>query len=344
MVTVLVVPDGAADPLGPDPTCLEAARTPQLDRLAGQGRLELVATIPAGLAPGTEVGLPSLLGVRLDAPLARGLLEAAAAAIAVEAEQGAWRLDRPVGETADAAAMDTAVRPLGARVHPLAGHRTLLVGPRRWGDAPPGPHHSDRPLDDLATGVFATIARLTCAWPWGRLPVEEPANVPTLLGRPVTVVAAGGAPDGIARLLGCQVTDAQPESVTADAGADQVVVVHRPGPDDAAHARNRAAKIAALEAVDTLIGRLAAIVVRRGGALIVCPDHGCDPATGRHTAGPVPALVWRSTAAGRAEGAVHGGWARGPEGAAGSRLTERAVATLEAVPARVLLAAREAVA
>lgn len=327
MVTVLVVPDGAAEPLGTGPTCLEAARTPLLDRLAAEGLLQRVATIPDGLVPGTEVGLPSLLGVRLDAPLPRGLVEATAAGVELEPGQGAWRLDRPVGETADAAALDAAVRPLGARVHPLGGHRTLLVGPAGWGHAPPGPHQTDRALDDVATGPFAAIAGLTRTWPWGGVFGEELPDVPALLDRPITVVAAGGAPAGIARLLGCQVTDGEPETVTAGAAAGEVVVVHRPEPDDAAHARDRAGKIAALEAVDALTGRLAAIVERRGGELIVCPDHGCDPATGRHTAGPVPSLRWPASSSGSPR-----------------RFTERAVAGLEPVRAPSLLAAREAVA
>lgn len=344
MVTVLVVPDGAADPLGAGPTCLQAAPTPALDRLAREGQLLRVATIPGGLAPGTEVGLASLLGADLDAPLPRGLVEAAAAGVGLAPGEAAWRLDRRVGETADAAGMDAAVRPLGGRVHPLEDHRALLVGPACWGAAPPGPHQTDRPLEDLASGAFATIARLTGAWPWGGLPTREPADVPTVLGRPVTVVAAG-APAGIARLLGCQVTGAPAESAIADAGADEVVVVHCPGPDDAAHARDRAAKIAALEAVDALTGRLAAVVARRGGELIVCPDHGCDPATGRHTADPVPALHWLATeAAAQPRGTLEGGWARGPGGASGSRLTEQAVMALEPVAARVLLAGREVLA
>ncbi len=65
--------------------------------------------------------------------------------------------------------------------------------------------------------------------------------------------------------------------------------MHVPDPDDAAHARDRAGKVAALERVDALAGRLAA----QADLLVVCPDHGCDPATGAHTADPVPALVWR---------------------------------------------------
>jgi hypothetical protein len=48
----------------------------------------------------------------------------------------------------------------------------------------------------------------------------------------------------------------------------------------------------------------------------VCPDHGCDPATGEHDAAPVPCVIWRagsSRAAGRA------------------RFTERAVADIPIV-------------
>jgi 2,3-bisphosphoglycerate-independent phosphoglycerate mutase len=51
----------------------------------------------------------------------------------------------------------------------------------------------------------------------------------------------------------------------------------------------------------------AALAAIAGGSLAVCPDHGCDPATGEHDDEPVPHLRWPD--------------ANGPAG----RLTERAV-------------------
>jgi 2,3-bisphosphoglycerate-independent phosphoglycerate mutase len=76
------------------------------------------------------------------------------------------------------------------------------------------------------------------------------------------------------------------------AGATRVVV-HVGGPDEAAHRRDRAAKVAAIERADReLIGPLAEALRAAGGTLRVCPDHGCDPATGAHDGAPVPCLDW----------------------------------------------------
>jgi 2,3-bisphosphoglycerate-independent phosphoglycerate mutase len=90
------------------------------------------------------------------------------------------------------------------------------------------------------------------------------------------------------------------------------VVVHVGAPDVAGHARDRAAKVEAIERADRdVIAPLAAALRRVGGTLRVCPDHGCDPATGLHDATPVPCLDWPA-----------------PGAEAGGRLTERAVAAL----------------
>jgi 2,3-bisphosphoglycerate-independent phosphoglycerate mutase len=62
---VIIVPDGAAD----DPqeslggkTPLEAAATPNLDRISVEGRQGLVRTVPQGMEPGSDVAQMSLLG------------------------------------------------------------------------------------------------------------------------------------------------------------------------------------------------------------------------------------------------------------------------------------------
>jgi 2,3-bisphosphoglycerate-independent phosphoglycerate mutase len=62
---VIVVPDGAADEpieqLG-GKTAFEAAQIPNIDRIAMEGRLGIVRTVPAGLEPGSDVAQMSLLG------------------------------------------------------------------------------------------------------------------------------------------------------------------------------------------------------------------------------------------------------------------------------------------
>ncbi len=62
---VIIVPDGAADePLDvfEGKTPLEAAETPNMDRISIEGRQGLVRTVPDGLEPGSDVAQMSLLG------------------------------------------------------------------------------------------------------------------------------------------------------------------------------------------------------------------------------------------------------------------------------------------
>ena len=66
------------------------------------------------------------------------------------------------------------------------------------------------------------------------------------------------------------------------------VVVHVGAPDEAAHERDAGAQGRRARARSTreLIAPLARAVRAAGGTLTVCPDHGCDPATGAHDATP----------------------------------------------------------
>jgi 2,3-bisphosphoglycerate-independent phosphoglycerate mutase len=198
------------------------------------------------------------------------------------------------------------------RVLPLAGHRLLVVG------APP-----------LPAAVRAAGLR---GWPEGE-------RLPAVLDESTVVIAASGAAVGAARLLGAAAvapagatgdtdTDLRAKvaaAVRAIAGGARRVVVHVGAPDAAAHRRDAAAKVAALERIDAeLVGPLAHAIAAAGGTLRVCPDHGCDPATGAHDGAPVPVLDWPGDGA-------------GPRG----RLTERAAAGL---PVREPEAVLEAIA
>ena len=82
MKTLLLVPDGAADdPIAElnNKTPLEAARTPNLDKLAGKGKVGSVLTVPEGMYPGSDVANMALLGYDpAKYYTGRGPLEAAA--------------------------------------------------------------------------------------------------------------------------------------------------------------------------------------------------------------------------------------------------------------------------
>lgn len=62
---VIIVPDGAAgeplEELGYK-TALQAAETPNMDKVSAQGRQGLVRTVPTGLEPGSDIAQMSLLG------------------------------------------------------------------------------------------------------------------------------------------------------------------------------------------------------------------------------------------------------------------------------------------
>jgi 2,3-bisphosphoglycerate-independent phosphoglycerate mutase len=326
MVTLVLVPDGAAEPRAGDrPSSLEQADTPALDWLARQGTCRRARTVPPGLDPGTETGLPALLGTPVVAAPPRGRAEAAAAGLAVGQGEAAWRLDHappsPVTDD-ELAALDATLGRLGARVERLDGHRMVLVGPAAWGDAPPGPHQTSEPLASLAIDVWADVvvltgeaiassgsereARETVVWPWGRAGSDwaRPSLVPP---EDVTLVTCGRAAAGLGHLLGCEVLTAEREAVveTAVCAPGRVVVVHDPAADEAAHARDRAGKIAALERFDAELVAPLTAGAGHWDAVVTCPDHGTDPKDGAHSGEPVPAVAWspgrEQPAAGRRE-------------------------------------------
>jgi 2,3-bisphosphoglycerate-independent phosphoglycerate mutase len=322
--SVLVILDGASEPLGDAPTSLERARTPVLDGLAAQGAVTALRTVPRGLRAGSEAAIPGLLGWVPDAALDRGAIEAAAHAIEVGQGQRAWRVDRRdranAAETAPVLERLLAERlPRGRdgrahRVHHIGGHRMLVVG--RDSTSTLGAELLGIELRSGLLGVELEV------WPAGATP-------PRVLGEDTVVIGARGAAIGIARLMGARTvvpagatgrpgSDIAAKAAAAlaamDAGAARVVV-HVGTPDEAAHELDPEAKVAAIETADALLlGPLADALRARGGTLRVCPDHGCDPATGEHDDMPVPCLDWPAPASAPASASASGG-----------RLTERTI-------------------
>src|SRR4051794_41433035 len=92
---VLVILDGAAEPIWPWPSTLEEAHMPALDALCDRGAVARVATTPTGLRPGSEAGIPTLLGAPPAGPGGRGPIEAAAARLDVPGGAGARRAGPP---------------------------------------------------------------------------------------------------------------------------------------------------------------------------------------------------------------------------------------------------------
>jgi 2,3-bisphosphoglycerate-independent phosphoglycerate mutase len=284
---ILIILDGAAEPLWPWPSTLEEARMPALDVLCDRGAVARVATTPEGLQPGSEVGIPTLLGAPPSAPVDRGLIEAAAAGIDVPAGASAYRIDlhHPDGRravTAEALLLApelTSALPQHDVQH-LKGHRFLAVGAQR-------------------PELGAVAALDTHVW-------EDGAGLDPALDPSTVVIAAPGAASGCGRLLGATVVN--PKGATGDVGSDlaakagaalhalrdgaRTVVVHVGGADEAAHHRDRLGKRAMLEAADTdVIGPLARAAAVHGAAIAVTSDHATCVETGRHHGDPVPAVV-----------------------------------------------------
>ena len=289
MVAVLVIPDGAAQPLRRGvPTALQAARMPVLDALAATGEVARVAVTPAGVPAGSEAGVPALLGHAPSRALGRGRIDAAGYGVPVPRGMVPWRADvlREDGSRASAGMARLIAAALGGGwTH---GHRLVLFAPE--GSAPAGGASVGAPAGGAGVRVWADGARL-------RRSLDETT----------VVVAARGAAAGCARLLGAALV--VPPGATGDVDTDlnakaraavdaiergaRRVVVHVGAPDEAAHRGDTGAKVAALEALDgALLAPLSDAVARAGGTLAVCPDHGTDPFDGTHDAGPVPALRW----------------------------------------------------
>jgi 2,3-bisphosphoglycerate-independent phosphoglycerate mutase len=283
VVAALVIPDGAAQPLRRgEATALAAARTPVLDVLAASGEVARVAVTPAGVSAGSETGVPALLGHAPTRALGRGRIDAAGYGVPVPSGLVPWRADvlREDGSRATAGMARMIAAALGgAWTH---GHRLVLFAPE--GSAPAG------------GGAHAGVR----VWPDG-------AALPRVLDETTVVVAARGAAAGCARLLGAALV--VPPGATGDVDTDlhakaraavdaiergaQRLVVHVGAPDEAAHRRDAAAKVRALEALDAvLLAPLRDAVARARGTLAVCPDHGTDPLDGAHDVAAVPALRW----------------------------------------------------
>jgi 2,3-bisphosphoglycerate-independent phosphoglycerate mutase len=352
VVDVLVILDGASEPLGEGPTSLERARTPVLDTLAREGELSAVRTVARGLPVGSETAIPALLGWVPDVPVDRGAVEAAAHGIEVGEGERAWRVDRRDRMDAQATARQLAhvvAKRVPARrgasrgrVYHLSGHRMLVVGPD-----PERTLGGELLQVTLRSGRFS---RELSVWPAGAIP-------PRVLDRGTVVIGARGAATGIARLMGAGTI--VPPGATGRPGTDLAakavaaleliaagkahhedderparydirrVVVHVGAPDEAAHERDTTAKVAAIEAADAqLLAPLAEALRACGGSLDVCPDHGCDPATGEHDGAPVPYLRWMADGTSDGENRSGAGSAASTGNVSGARLTERAVQSL----------------
>src|SRR6266480_2921058 len=169
MKYLVFVPDGCADvPLEEleGRTPLEAARMPNLAKLAARGEVGRAAVIPPGLPPGSDVGNMAILGYDPAAyHTGRAPIEAAALGLKLRPDQVAYRCNLVTigadGTMVDFAgghpSSEAAAEVIGALqselgtdevvFHPGVQYRHILVAPGDWSDAECVPPHdlSDKP-------------------------------------------------------------------------------------------------------------------------------------------------------------------------------------------------------
>lgn len=172
-------------------TPLQVADIPHIRRVAGVGRVQMVQTVPAGLAPGSDVANMGLLGYNaLENYTGRAAIEAAGARLPLEPSDVAYRtnlvtidaghmLDYSAGDISSEeahaliGALNTAVSRAGLKFHGGVSYRHLLIwrdGPTELKVMPPheisgqavaehlpaGPRQDEaRALMDLSRHVFA---------------------------------------------------------------------------------------------------------------------------------------------------------------------------------------------
>ncbi|MDQ6928643.1 MAG: cofactor-independent phosphoglycerate mutase [Actinomycetota bacterium] len=245
MKYVVCVPDGASDEPLPElgnRTPLEAAALPNLSALAARGEVGRAATIPAGMAPGSDVGNLSILGYDpARYHTGRAPIEAAAMGVHLDPDQVAYRcnlvtlaadgtmVDFAGGHpsTADAgeviAALQSELGDDEISFHAGVQYRHILVAPASWEAAdcvpphdltgkpavlPTGPAASRlRALMDASreiVGASALVANQVWFWGQGRRPVLP--NFTTMHGARAGLVSAVDLVRGLGVLAGIPVT------------------------------------------------------------------------------------------------------------------------------------------
>jgi 2,3-bisphosphoglycerate-independent phosphoglycerate mutase len=183
MKYIIILGDGMAD----DPierlggrTPLQAARKPNMDRIACEGRCGLLQSIPEGMSPGSEVANLGVMGYDVAAVYqGRGVLEAAAMGVEVGPDEIAMRCNLICAENgriknhsaghisseeaAELLKAMQAIAPEKLRFHPGVSYRHVFIGHGLEPDlicAPPH-DHPDEPLEDLMIKPAVEAARPT---------------------------------------------------------------------------------------------------------------------------------------------------------------------------------------
>lgn len=361
---VVLIVDGMGDLPVPElhgKTPLEAAFTPNLDRLASAGLHGQIDPIAPGVVPNTDSGTGMLMGMRPEHAdrLRRGPVEAAGAGaslkpgdVAMRAnfasveeldgqivvkDRRAGRIERDVPRLMQVLEQIPAPVGIHYQLVPTDQHRAVLVfsGPQldaAISDTDPGDNFLPAPLlrsEALRPEAGATADRLNAYLEevrlrlqqhevnrqrvqQGKLPANalitrgagaamEIGNVITQAGLSAAVVSGCNTVRGLGSLFGFTTlrdpkftakrdTDIEAKIAAAMAALQNhdIVFVHLKAPDLCAHDQEPLAKMEILQRFDSAIAPLL-----EANVVVACAaDHSTDSNSGKHTADPVPALLY----------------------------------------------------
>jgi len=357
---VLVVLDGLGGLPHPDTgkTELETARTPNLDALAAESSLGLMAPVGEGITPGSGPAHLALFGFDpVEKLIGRGVLSALGVGYDLQPGDLAARLnlacfdeqglvsDRRAGRPSDEVARGL-VEKLNAQLEAPEGtevtlipekeHRVVLVMRGRGLNAELSDTDPQReglaavPVSPLVPEASGTAALVQSVLDQARTILEgEVANgflargFATYEQYPgyeerfgLRAVACAKYPmyRGVARLAGMDIPGA-PESTAgtvdmleAEIGDHDFAFVHFKDTDSKGHDGDFDGKVGAIEEIDALIPRIAAVA---DGALVVTGDHSTPAIYREHSWHHVPLLIrspWcRPTAESFGESSCRGG-------------------------------------
>jgi 2,3-bisphosphoglycerate-independent phosphoglycerate mutase len=334
-------------------TSLEAARIPNLDRLAREGRVGLVRNVPPGMEPSSAIACMSVLG--FDPALyyaGRGPIEALSMGIELRPGEAALRCNLVTVEDGVMVSHSAGFIP-SHESHPLIeavaaelsdgrvafhsglGYRhvvtvkdgeqlldTHCTPPHDIPGRPVADHLPHGPEGALLGDLMERSKRLLQDHPvnrgrrqrgdlpatqiWLFWPGLQAVRMPSFeesYGRRAAVTSAVDLLKGLARQAAMDlldipgVTDGSDNDYAAqmkgglEALAERdVVFVHVEAPDEAGHAGNAMGKVAAIEAIDSLM--VSQALERDDLRLLVLPDHPTPLELRTHADEPVPFVLW----------------------------------------------------
>ncbi len=359
MKYVVVILDGAAGWPLPElggRTTLQAASTPNLDRMAREGITGLAQTVPEGMEPSSSAACTSILGYDPVADfVGRGAIEAASMGVELAEDEVALRLNLVTIDdgimrsysaghitTEESHEIISALTQISAfdsdtfRIHPGISYRHILVvkghpellectytPPHDITGQPISEHLPRGPsaevlldLMEIARPVLENNAVNRCREDAGQLPATDiwpfwPGVAPSGMvsfekARGLVAAMSSGVDllNGLAELAGIHrldimgVTDGPDNDYAAQAagvlhalGRYDLVVAHIEAPDEAGHAGDIEAKIAAIEAIDReVLGRVLAHADPL--RVLAMPDHPTPVALKTHVGEAVPFVLW----------------------------------------------------